>query len=47
MISRQGSGFLCLFCGTGENNSHVIVILGGMGKGEVSISVTCSVLDLQ
>lgn len=35
VISRQGSAFGCLFWGTGENSSHVIVILGEMGKGEV------------
>lgn len=34
MISRQGSAFRCLFWGTGENNSHVIVIMGEMGKAE-------------
>lgn len=32
MISRRVSAFGHLFWGTGENNSHVIVILSEMGK---------------
>lgn len=40
VISRQESAFGYLFWGADENSSHVIVILGEMGKGEVREKVS-------